>query len=532
MNKLLILLALIAVRWPPQAAGQVLVAGSTGNDALSATALATDGAVYAAGTHNAPLTLGGTTLPNNGGYDFLLLKTTPAGALDWTVSGGSFLDEETVGVAAHPQGGVVCAGAFWFTAQFGDLQLQAAQNPKAIFLIRYNSAGQPQWGKVLDGGSLKAAGDLAVAPDGSIYLSGFFQGQLVFGTDTTLVAHGNTDFFLAKFTATGQLLWALNCGGQEDTRGEALAVDPVTGDVVATGFYDKQAQFGDQTLVANTSDRDVFVARFNSQGQVLWARRAGGVHDDNVSDLAIDATGHIYLTGSFIGVINLAEGFSIQSLNGIPDFYLLRYAPDGTPLLARSMGGALQEQATGIAIHGETITICGYFEGSMSIDGFSLTTNNGQVRAFLAVFDPALQLTRLEGLQSPGDALALSLVADDAGQCWVSGNFRQSIQFGNQTYPAIGGFDAFLARLSLVTGTSAPAVPEPEVFVFPNPTNDTCTLQTPWPDYEVLLFDAAGRQRFAGRNTRELFLGNYPSGTYTLYIRSPKGRAVRKIIVP
>jgi len=531
MNKVLIVLALLA-QMGPGAAGQALIAGSTGNDALNATAIAPDGSVYAGGTYNAALNLGGTTLTNLGGQDFFLLKTTPGGALDWAVSGGSFLDEESAGVAAHPQGGVVCAGAFWFTAQFGELQLEATQNPKAIFLIRYNSTGQPLWGKVLDGGALKAAGDLAIASDGSIYLSGFFQGQLVFGTDTTLTAHGNTDFFLAKFTAAGQLLWALNCGGQDNTRGEALAVDPATGDVIASGFYDKQAQFGDQTLVANTSDRDVFVARFNADGQVLWARRAGGVHDDNVSDLAIDATGHIYLTGSFIGVMNLADGFSIQSLNGIPDFYLLRYAPEGTPLLARSMGGPVQEQATGIAVHGETITISGYFEGSMTIDGVSLTANEGQVRAFLAAFDPALQLTRLEGLNSAGDALVLSLAPDATGQLWTSGSFRQSIQFGAQTYPSAGGFDAFLIRLNLVTATDTPTAPEPEIFVFPNPANDTCTLQTPWADYEVLLFDAAGRQRFAGRNTRELFLGNYPSGTYTLYMRSPKGRAVRKIIVP
>ena len=531
MNKLLILLSLLAVL-SSRVTGQALIAGSTGNEALNATAFAADGSVYAVGTYNSPLTLGGATLLNSGGQDFLLLKTTPGGTLDWAVSGGSFLDEESAGVAAHPGGGVVCAGAFWFTAQFGNLQLQAAQNPKAIFLIRYNSNGQPLWGKVLDGGSLKAAGDLAVAPDGSIYLSGFFQNQLVLGTDTTLTAHGNTDFFLAKFTPSGDLLWALNCGGQDDTRGEALAVDPVSGDVVATGFYDKEVQFGNQTLVANTSDRDIFVVRFSAQGQVLWARRAGGVHDDNVSDLVIDPNGQIYLTGSFIGVINLAENFSIQSLNGIPDFYLLRYAPDGTPLLARSMGGVLQEQATGIALHGETITVCGYFEGSMTIDGFSLTANNGQVRAFLATFDPALQATHLEALHSAGDALALSATSDGTGQIWTSGSFRQSIQFGNQTYPAVGGFDAFLAHLNLVTGTNTTPVPVPEIFVFPNPSNDTCTLQTPWPSYDVLLFDAAGHQVFSGRNSRELFLGNYPSGTYTLYIRSPKGRAVRKIIVP
>jgi hypothetical protein len=201
MNKLLILLAMLVISQSNTTA-QALIAGSTGNDALNATALAADGSVYASGTYNAALALGGTTLTNSGGQDFFLLKTTPAGDLDWAVSGGSFLDEESAGVVAHPQGGVVCAGAFWVTAQFGDLQLQAAQNPKAIFLIRYNSAGQPQWGKVLDGSSLKAAGDVAVASDGSIYLSGFFQGQLVFGTDTTLTAHGNTDFFLAKFTAT------------------------------------------------------------------------------------------------------------------------------------------------------------------------------------------------------------------------------------------------------------------------------------------------------------------------------------------
>ncbi len=531
MKSISILLPVLLAAQMHQTFAQVQLVGSPGNDALNLTALAGDGSVYTAGTYGGPLSLGGGGIPYSGGNDFLVIKTTPDGEFDWAASGGSFLDEESAGLATHPQGGAICAGAFWFTAQFGALQLQATQNSKAIFLIRYNAQGQIQWGKVIDGAALKAAADLITAPDGSIYLSGFFQGQLVFGSDTTLLAHGDTDFFLAKFTAGGELIWALNCGDQGDTRGVALALDPVSGDVVATGFYNRQTQFGAQTLVANTTDRDVFVARFNASGLVLWARRAGGVHDDNVSDLAIDDTGYIYLCGSFIGVMNLADGFSIQSLNGIPDFYLLRYAPDGTPLLARSMGGPLQEQATGIAIRDETITLSGYFEGSLNIDGFSLSANNGQVRAFIAVFSPALGLNRLESPGGSGNALILSLVADASGQVWASGSFNQNIQLGNQTYPALGAYDAFLARLSVPTSAKEPE-PDPEILLYPNPARDTCILQTPWPAYEVLLYDAAGHQRFSGRNTRELFLGNFPSGTYTLFLRSPQGRAVRKIIVP
>jgi len=509
---------------------QVQTAGSSGDDFLSATDVAADGAVYAAGTYGAAFQLGGNAIANSGGADFLLMKADSDGVLQWSASGGSFLDEEAADVAAHPQGGVVCAGAFWFTAQFGNLSLQAVQNPKALFLIRYTNEGQLQWGRAIDGGALKEARSIAIAGDGSIFLSGFFQGQLIFGTDTTLLANGETDFFLAKFTASGQLLWALNCGGQRDTRGVALAIDHASGDVVATGFYNKEAQFGSQTLVANTSDKDVFVARFNTQGQVLWARRAGGVHDDQVSGVAIDSQGDIYLTGYFIGVINLAEGFSIQSQNGIPDFYLIRYAPDGTPLLARSMGSALQEQSSDIVVHGEAIVVSGYFEGNLNIDGASISAGAG-FRGFLATFSTELLLYHLKAISGTGNNTVSALAANTSGQLWLAGSFQNTIQLNANTYVATAASDGFLARFDQVVSTNKP-LPQGAILVFPNPTGDTCFLKTPWTEYDVTLFDAVGHQVFRKKNAQELFLGSYPSGQYTLVVRSREGQALRKIIVP
>ena len=79
MNKWRILLVFLFVAAWRQAAAQALIAGGAGNDALNTTSLAMDGAVYAAGTYDAALNLGGTLLPNYGGQDFFLLKTTPAG---------------------------------------------------------------------------------------------------------------------------------------------------------------------------------------------------------------------------------------------------------------------------------------------------------------------------------------------------------------------------------------------------------------------------------------------------------------------
>src|SRR6185295_2668246 len=95
--------------------------------------------------------------------------------------------------------------------------------------------------------SAGAAGEddgYAVAVDraGNSYVAGACQGTAVFGA-TDLVSAGLSDIFLAKYDAEGDLLWARQAGGSADDAALGIAVS-TNGNCFVTGYYSKAASFG------------------------------------------------------------------------------------------------------------------------------------------------------------------------------------------------------------------------------------------------------------------------------------------------
>jgi hypothetical protein len=96
------------------------------------------------------------------------------------------------------------------------------------FLAHYDDGGRLVWAEAVGGPAQESASDLAVAPDGSLVMTGIF-GVLAspgrgistptistFGSGdsaVTLTAVGTVDSFVARFDSTGQLLWAKREGG-------------------------------------------------------------------------------------------------------------------------------------------------------------------------------------------------------------------------------------------------------------------------------------------------------------------------------
>src|SRR5207247_1001404 len=128
------------------------------------------------------------------------------------------------------------------------------------------------------GGTLDDVGN-GIAVDGAtnVYVTGYFADIVTFG-GTNLTAAGTNDFsdiFLAKYDAAGNFLWVRQAGGTGDDRGNGVAVD-AGGNVSITGQFIGTAAFGGGNLIASGNGPDIFVSRYSSSGNLLWARRAGG----------------------------------------------------------------------------------------------------------------------------------------------------------------------------------------------------------------------------------------------------------------
>src|ERR1051325_9808761 len=94
--------------------------------------------------------------------------------------------------------------------------------------------------------------------------------------------------------------WARGAGGTNSENGQSIAAD-ASGNVYVSGsFLSTSIVVGSYTL-NNVSGvgTDIFLAKYDNNGNVLWAKSAGDTEDEKVSRIALDASGNVYVTGAF-----------------------------------------------------------------------------------------------------------------------------------------------------------------------------------------------------------------------------------------
>lgn len=128
--------------------------------------------------------------------------------------------------------------------------------------------------------------------------------------------------------------WARGGGGNMGDSGKALCLDSKRNFVYVTGNYRSNSiQIGSQTLT-NNGVSDFFVAKYDTSGNLVWAKRFGGLNLDVVSGIDCDTTsGSIYLCGTYDGVTQLGS-FTLSS--GGYNFFLCKLDENGNLLWAKT----------------------------------------------------------------------------------------------------------------------------------------------------------------------------------------------------
>ncbi len=501
-----------------------------GNESCEVVTATADGGLFAGGTFDETLMLDGKERRTFGGADIWIARLDADGGVRWAATAGGPSDETITAMTIAPNGDLICAGSYWQRAFFDGQELEAKANIKGLFIARYAPDGALQWVRGIDGTKLKEVTDVECDQAGNIYVSGFFEEQLLI-EQTTLQANGVSDLFLLRMDGQGRLSWAVHEGLTGNTRAITLALTPEE-DLVVGGYFDDTTRIADAVFTANTFDRDVFLARYSKEGEGQWARKAGGVHPDEIAAVEVNAAGDIYATGWLVGVMTLSETISIQSQTGQSDFYLLRYAADGTPLLGRAMGSRFTPQeTTDLFCTGEGVVLSGFYSGEMTIDGTTLSAGGG-FGSFIAGFSPAAELQWTKNLPAEEAVFVNGITPAREGALHAGGSFRGAIRLDGFSLQDQEPFDFFLGTLA-PQATDLEKVPEAKtaISVFPVPAGETLTIRTPAVDFQVALFDLYGRQLWQGQNQTELSVAHLPAGSYFLVYRDRTGVQQRRLLI-
>jgi hypothetical protein len=279
------------------------------------------GNVYTASRFWGSTQRGTASFTATGASDALLVKYTPQGEVQWARQGGGAGNDYAADLAIDATGNVVVVGGFTSDARFGAIALAAWAEPLAenynLFVLKYDAQGTPLWGQALVSHQLHTyyfANAVGVDATGNAYVLGGFLPSFTIGSTTfSLPSASSGHVFLAKYDPQGTVQWAQMAGSAPPNTilvsgGQDLAVAP-DGTTTLTGMYTQQMSFGAVSLGTPRAINQLYVARYSSQGSVVWAGRAGGgsafpTYSGNVNGgygVATTGTETSYVTGGFGG---------------------------------------------------------------------------------------------------------------------------------------------------------------------------------------------------------------------------------------
>ncbi len=341
-------------------------------------------------------------------------------------------------------GNTYVTGLFNGNVIFGTINLTTGSLAD-IFVAKLNSEGVWQWAvqaTAVDACPNRIRLDLS----GNIHIAGSFYNSVTFGSYTVTSVGGSQDAFTAKLDSSGVWLWAVSGGGSGDDCCNGLDCDN-DGNSYITGSFTHTAYFGSHSITS-MGGSDFFVARVSPTGNRDWAISKGSSSDDCGNDIAVDDAGSCYIAGYFSESINIAGTILISG--GGQDVLVAKLSCEGVWLWGRRAGSTYVDMANSIARDGGgNLYIAGEFVGLVGFGSSVLSGTNLYQSMFVAKLTPSgnwIWANCANG--SAYYTTAVRITADQTGNCCVTGLFLGSANFGNNELISNTGNDIYFAKLT------------------------------------------------------------------------------------
>ncbi|MGD9128534.1 MAG: SBBP repeat-containing protein [Planctomycetia bacterium] len=287
---------------------------------------------------------------SKGREDIFLTKYTTGGTKLWTKQFGTDQNDHGRALTIDDSGNIYLAG-YTHGALNGNTHL----GNDDVFLMKLNSSGNTLWTQQFGTTSREVCLDMAIDDTGDTYITGYTEGD--FGGDNA----GGVDMFLTKYNASGVNQWTRQLGTADSDIGGGVAVDN-NGDIYVTGST--QDAFDGNTYVGSN---DIFVAKYDTNGNKQWTDQFGTLSSDAGSDIAVDSNNELYLTGTSYGGLDGVPGV------GGTDLFLAKYGADGARMWTQLLGTNDYDTGGHLVIDGSNnIYLAGYTYVSMEDDDILL----------------------------------------------------------------------------------------------------------------------------------------------------------------
>ncbi len=536
--------------------------GGTGNDTGNSIVTDDQGNIFTTGSFSGTADLdpgpGVYTLTAAGAGDAYISKVDSAGNLVWARSVGGADNDNGTSVAVDPSGNVYLTGHFWGTADFDpgpETYNLTSAGSYDLYILKLDPSGNFLWAASFGGTDGDYGNAVTPDPSGGVYITGTFEGTVDFDPGTgvyNLTTFLGNELFLLKLDSSGNFVWAIQSEGTLDIYANSLALDP-SGNIHMAGNFqgsvDMDGGPGTLTLTSSGAD-DIFVSKYDSSGNLIWAKNIGGTAFDYGFSIAVDDSGNTYATGSFRETADFDPGpgmFTLTSFNASEDIFILKLDASGNFSWAAQMGGNSTDRPSSVAIHASGVYSTGFFTETSDFDpgtGTVELTSNGSLDIYvlkLGLSGNFVWVRQMGGAQAD---IGYSIAAGTAG-VFTTGGFKEVVDFdptaGIFNLTSAGLNDAFVQKLFDNPVTVINEKETGNISIFPNPNNGSFSVfmnNTITGSAAISIYNATGLKVYelgnidaTGKVEKTIDLGAVESGIYTMIIRGQNKVFFKKLIV-
>lgn len=282
---------------------------------------------------------------------------------------------------------------------------------------------------------------------GNVYVAGKYELNGANFSGTTVTCAGNHDCYLAKYSPTGALIWIRTAGGGMGDYWQGMYTDG-TSAVYAAGEIEYSTipvTFpGSAVTFTPKGDNDIAFAKYDLNGNLLWAKQEGSFYNEKALDITADASGNVYICGYYADTV-IFNGVQYPSL-GSNDLFVAKYNSSGAFQWVRKSGGPGRDEAKAIKCDAAgNVYICGMYSNNAIFGAQTLTCTPGFYEAYLAKYDPAGNLLWVKKGGGDFDDVAWGLAIDSQNKIYITGEYIGYGVFGGFNVTTAGGTDVFVA---------------------------------------------------------------------------------------
>lgn len=405
-----------------------------------------------------------------------IVKIDSDGNYIWETHATNYYDDRGLGLTIDQAGNTYVTGTCWGGLDWPPLNEYAPSGfTDQIFVTKVDNSGMPIWMKNAGnddtsiGSGINENGlpqtlyqddhgqDLVTDSQGNIYVTGFLSNiapgpyDAYFDNITIPLNPYDSIAFLAKLSNDGTWQWVETFGGIYQHRDIGISIDDEDMVYVTGGFNETQT-FGTTTLTAN-GETDIYVAKYDSNGNFIWVAQAGSNLADRGNGLTYGHDGHMYVTGEFRDIATFGN-YTVDNAGGPNgrDVFVAKLSKSGEWKWV-SRAGSKKGKDRGNSITANTqgnVFITGQFSSAADFGNLEIDSNGDSVQVFVAAIDTNGVWRWVVHGGGNGFDRGQGITSDENCNVWAIGYFENSMSISGAgvSTQTTGSKDIFTLKIS------------------------------------------------------------------------------------